>query len=276
MSDVLANICDDKRHHVAARKRAVSRAALAERAQAADAPRGFAATLGAVADSGRPALIAELKKASPSKGLIRADFDPPALAAAYATGGAACLSVLTDKPYFQGEDRFLIDAHAAVSLPVLRKDFMLDPYQVVEARALGADCILLIVAALEDGQAAELAAAAHELGMDTLVEVHDEPELERALRLEASLLGINNRNLKTLEVDLATTERLAPLAAGGPPIVCESGLHGPDDIASMTALGVRRFLVGESLMRQADVAGATAALLAPVSGAAPGARAAEG
>ena len=271
MSDVLARICDDKRRHVATRKRAVSQAALAERAQTVEAPRGFAAALGAVADSGRPALITELKKASPSKGLIRADFDPPALAAAYATGGAACLSVLTDRPYFQGEDRFLTEAHAAVSLPVLRKDFMLDPYQVVEARALGADCILLIVAALEDGQAAELAAAAHELGMDTLVEVHDEPELWRALRLEASLLGINNRNLKTLEVDLATTERLAPLAAGGPPIVCESGLHGPDDIARMTALGVCRFLVGESLMRQPDVAAATAALLAP----APAARAAE-
>ena len=272
MSDVLARICDDKRHHVAERKRAVSRTALAERAQAADAPRGFAAALGQVAGSGRPALIAELKKASPSKGLIRSDFEPAALAAAYAAGGAACLSVLTDKPYFQGEDRYLGEAREAVGLPVLRKDFMLDPYQVTEARALGADCILLIMAALDDGQAAELAAAAHELDMDTLVEVHDEPELERSLRLDASLLGINNRNLKTLEVDLATTERLAPLAAGGPPIVCESGLHGPEDVARMSALGVQRFLVGESLMRQPDVAVATAALLAPV----PAARAAEG
>ena len=272
MSDVLARICDDKRHHVAERKRAVSQAALAERAQAADAPRGFAAALDKVAGSGRPALIAELKKASPSKGLIRGDFDPPALATAYAAGGAACLSVLTDKPYFQGEDHYLAEAREAVQLPVLRKDFMLDSYQVTEARALGADCILLIMAALEDGQAAELAAAAGELGMDTLVEVHDEPELERALRLDASLLGINNRNLKTLEVDLAATERLAPLAAGGPPIVCESGLHGAHDIARMSALGVHRFLVGESLMRQPDVAVATAALLAPV----PAARAAEG
>ena len=275
MSDVLARICDDKRHHVAERKRAVSHAALAERAQAAEAPRGFARALAAVADSGRPALVAELKKASPSKGLIRADFDPPTLAAAYAKGGAACLSVLTDKPYFQGEDRYLTEAHAAVALPVLRKDFMLDPYQVTEARALGADCILLIMAALGDDQAAELAAAAAELGMDTLVEVHDEHELERALAIDASLLGINNRNLKTLEVDLATTERLAPLAAGGPPVVCESGLYGPQDIARMTTLGVYRFLVGESLMRQPDVAAATAALLAPVSGAATVARASE-
>jgi len=276
MSDVLARICDDKRHHVAARKRAVSEAALAERARSAEAPRGFAAALDEIADSARPALIAELKKASPSKGLIRSDFDPPTLAAAYARGGAACLSVLTDKPYFQGEDRYLTEVHAAVSLPVLRKDFMLDPYQVIEARALGADCILLIMAALDDTQAAGLATAASEFGMDRLVEVHDEHELERALRLNASLLGINNRNLKTLEVDLATTERLAPLAAGGPPIVCESGLHGPADIARMTAIGVQRFLVGESLMRQADVAAATAALLAPVPGDSPAAQAAEG
>ncbi len=276
MSDVLAKICDDKRHHIAARKRAVSQAALADRALAVEPPRGFARALAAVADTGRPALIAELKKASPSKGLIRADFDPPALAAAYAAGGAACLSVLTDKDYFQGEDRYLTEAHAAVSLPVLRKDFMLDPYQVVEARALGADCILLIMAALSDDQASELAAAAAELGMDTLVEVHDEPELRRALQLDASLLGINNRNLKTLEVDLATTERLAPLAAGGPPVICESGLHSPEDIVRMTALGVRRFLVGESLMRQADVAAATAALLAPAPAETPAAQAAEG
>ena len=276
MSDVLAKICDDKRHHVAARKRSVSQAALADRAQAVEPPRGFAAALDAVADKGRPALIAELKKASPSKGLIRSDFDPPALAAAYAAGGAACLSVLTDKDYFQGEDRYLTEAHAAVTLPVLRKDFMLDPYQVVEARALGADCVLLIMAALGDEQAAELAAAAAEFGMDTLVEVHDEPELWRALRLEASLLGINNRNLKTLEVDLETTERLAPFAAEGPPIVCESGLHGPSDLARMTALGVRRFLVGESLMRQTDVAAATAALLAPVPAETPATQAAEG
>ena len=267
MSDVLARICADKRHHVAARKRAVPHELLAERARAAPAPRAFAGALDARAGQRRPALIAELKKASPSRGLIRADFDPAALATAYEAGGAAGLSVLTDEPYFQGEDRFLTAARAAVSLPVLRKDFMLDPYQVTEARALGADCILLIMAALGDEQAAELAAAARSYDMDTLVEVHDRPELERALRLEASLLGINNRNLKTLEVDLATTERLAPLAAEGPPVVCESGLHTPADLARMAAHGVRRFLVGESLMRQTDVAAATAALLAPASGA---------
>ena len=276
MSDVLARICADKHRHIAARKQAVPEAALAEQAKAAPAPRGFARALASRADEGRPALIAELKKASPSKGLIRADFEPARLAAAYAAGGAACLSVLTDEPWFQGEDRFLTEARAAVTLPVLRKDFLLDPYQVTESRALGADCILLIMAALGDGQAAELAGGARTLGMDTLVEVHDEPELARALALEASLLGINNRNLKTLEVDLATTERLAPLAAGGPPVVCESGLHAPADLARMRALGVQRFLVGESLMRKPDVAAATAALLAPEPGAVSGARAAEG
>ena len=276
MSDVLARICADKRRHVAARKQAVPEAALAEQAKAAPALRGFARALASRADEGRPALIAELKKASPSKGLIRADFEPARLAAAYAAGGAACLSVLTDEPWFQGEDRFLTEARATVTLPVLRKDFLLDPYQVTESRALGADCILLIMAALGDGQAAELAGVARTLGMDTLVEVHDEPELARALALEASLLGINNRNLKTLEVDLATTERLAPLAAGGPPVVCESGLHAPADLARMQALGVHRFLVGESLMRKPDVAAATAALLAPEPGAVSGARAAEG
>ncbi len=265
MSDVLARICDDKRRHIAARKNTVPLAALEERARAAPAPRGFAAALEAVAGAGGLALIAELKKASPSRGLIRADFDPSALAAAYAAGGARCLSVLTDRPYFQGEDRFLPEVRQAAPLPVLRKDFMLDPYQVIEARALGADCILLIMAALDDAQAVELEAAAQELGMDVLVEVHDEHELARALRLETSLVGVNNRNLKTLEVDLATTERLAPLVPGGRAIVCESGLHRHADLARMAAIGVRRFLVGESLMRQADVATATAALLGPAA-----------
>lgn len=261
MSDTLARICADKRRHVAARRKALSLAALEARARAAPAPRGFAAALAAVAEAGGLALIAELKKASPSRGPIRADFDPPALAAAAQTGGAACLSVLTDAPYFQGEDRFLPAARAAAALPVLRKDFMLDPYQAVESRALGADCILLIMAALGDAQAAELAASARALGMDTLAEVHDERELERALRLGGPLLGINNRDLKTLAVDLATTERLAPLVPTGRAIVCESGLHRHADLLRMAACGVRRFLVGESLMRQADVAAATAALL---------------
>ena len=266
MSDTLARICADKRRHVAVRRKALPPAALEERARAAPAPRGFAAALAAGTEAGGLALIAELKKASPSRGPIRADFDPPALAAACAAGGAACLSVLTDAPWFQGEDRFLPEARAAAALPVLRKDFMLDPYQAVESRALGADCILLIMAALGDGQAAELEAAARALGMDTLVEVHDERELERALRLESPqlespLLGINNRDLKTLAVDLAATERLAPLVPPGRAIVCESGLHRHADLLRMAALGVRRFLVGESLMRAPDVTAATAALL---------------
>lgn len=286
MSDTLARICADKRRHVAARRKALPLAALEERARAAPAPRGFAAALATATEAGGLALIAELKKASPSRGPIRADFDPPALAAACAAGGAACLSVLTDAPYFQGEDRFLPAARAAAALPVLRKDFMLDPYQVVEARALGADCILLIMAALSDSQAAELEAAARALGMDTLAEVHDARELARALRLgsprresprlgspqrerprlEIPLLGINNRDLKTLAVDLATTERLAPLVPPGRAIVCESGLHRHADLTRMAALGVRRFLVGESLMRAPDVAAATAALLGRPAG----------
>ena len=276
MSDTLARICADKRRHVAARRKALPLAALEERARAAPAPRGFAAALAAATEAGGLALIAELKKASPSRGPIRAAFDPPALAAACAAGGAACLSVLTDAPYFQGEDRFLPAARAAAALPVLRKDFMLDPYQVVEARALGADCILLIMAALDDGQAAELEAAARALGMDTLAEVHDARELARALQLgsprlgslrrERPLLGINNRDLKTLAVDLATTERLAPLVPPGRAIVCESGLHRHADLTRMAALGVRRFLVGESLMRAPDVAATTAALLGRPAG----------
>lgn len=264
MSDVLARICADKREHVAKRRRAQPHADVEAVARDAAAPRGFAARLRGAAEADGYGLIAEIKKASPSKGLIRADFDPPALARAYAAGGASCLSVLTDAPYFQGADEFLVAARAAVDLPVLRKDFMLDPYQVVEARALGADCILLIMAALEDIQAAELAQAARQWGMDILVEVHDAAELDRALEIDSDLIGVNNRNLKTLDVDIAMTERLAPRVPSGRTLVSESGLYSPADLARMARAGARCFLVGESLMRQPDVEAATRALLAPM------------
>ncbi|WP_029008206.1 indole-3-glycerol phosphate synthase TrpC [Azospirillum halopraeferens] len=263
MSDVLTRICDDKRALVAARKFARPAADVEALARNAPPPRGFAAALTRAVAEGRYGLIAEIKKASPSKGIIRADFDPPALARAYALGGATCLSVLTDEPYFHGRDEYLVAARAAVPLPVLRKDFMVDTYQVAEARALGADCILLIMAALDDARAADLAAAARHWGMDVLVEVHDRPELDRALTLDADLIGVNNRNLKTLSIDLATTEDLAPHVPAGRTLVAESGLNGPADLARMAAAGARCFLVGESLMRQDDVAAATRALLAP-------------
>jgi indole-3-glycerol phosphate synthase len=261
MADVLAEICAKKREHVARRKAALPEAELRAQAAAASPVRGFAAALERAITSGQQGLIAEIKKASPSRGLIRADFDPPSLARAYEAGGATCLSVLTDAPYFQGEDEHLRTARAACALPVLRKDFIVDPYQVAETRALAADCILLIVAALDDAMARDLAAVAGDYGLDVLVEVHNREELERALRLDARLIGINNRNLKTLKVDLHTTEELAPLVPAGRLIVGESGIYDPADLDRLGAAGARCFLVGESLMKAPDVAAATRRLL---------------
>lgn len=265
MNDVLDRICGDTRAEVVRRRQARPLADIEAAARAATPARGFAAALRRAAADGGYGLIAEIKKASPSRGLIRADFDPPSLARAYAEGGATCLSVLTDEKYFQGSDEHLRQARGAVDLPVLRKDFMLDTYQIAETRALGADCVLLILAALEDAQAADLEAAARAWGMDVLVEVHDAAELERALQLESRLIGVNNRNLKTLEVDLATAEELARLMPEDTLRVCESGLEGPDDLARMARVGYRAFLIGEALMRQADVAAATRTLLAPAA-----------
>ncbi len=264
MSDVLARICADKRRAIAAAKAERPAAAVQRAAREAAPPRGFIAALERKLEAGDYGLIAEIKRASPSRGLIRADFDPPALARAYAAGGAACLSVLTDEPYFQGRPEHLAAARAAVPLPVLRKDFMLDRYQVAEARAMGADCILLIMAALGDAEAAALEEEAAAWQMDVLVEVHDRQELERATRLRTRLIGINNRNLKTLTVDLAMTEELAQALPPGRLPVSESGLESPRDLARMARAGARCFLVGESLMRAADVEAATRALLAPV------------
>lgn len=260
MTDKLAEICDTKRIEVAARRAERSVTALDHAAAGQSPPRGFRRALAARAADGF-GLIAEIKKASPSKGLIRADFQPADHAAAYQAGGAACLSVLTDAPYFQGHEDFLIAAHAACDLPILRKDFMVDPWQVAEARSIGADAILIIVAALEDTVMAEIEAAAMERGMDVLVEVHNEAEMERASRLNSRLIGVNNRNLKTFETDLATSERLAPLAPEGTLLVGESGINTHADCMRLARAGLRCFLVGESLMRQANVEQATRDLL---------------
>ncbi|BCX17780.1 MAG: indole-3-glycerol phosphate synthase [Geminicoccaceae bacterium] len=263
-ADVLERICAATRAEVERRRAARPLAGLERALARAPALRGFARALADRAARGELALIAEIKKASPSRGLIRADFDPPTLARLYARAGATCLSVLTDRPFFQGEDAHLESARAAVGLPVLRKDFILDPYQVVESRVLGADCILLIMAALDDRTAARLASLARELGMDVLVEVHDARELDRALALETPLVGINNRNLKTLEVDRRTTLELAPRVPADRLCVAESGLSTHADLLRAREAGARAFLVGESLMREPDLLAATRRLLGAV------------
>jgi indole-3-glycerol phosphate synthase len=259
MADILADICATKREHIAHQKKERSEAALLRAAESVDAPRGFMRALQAKKEF---ALIAEIKKASPSRGIIREDFEPRALAEAYENGGAACLSVLTDAPYFQGDDAYIAQVKSVCALPVLRKDFMLEPYQIIESRALGADCVLLIMAALGNSQVEELFAAAQAMGLDALIEVHNEAELDRALeRLNPPMIGVNNRDLKTLEISLEVSKRLAPRMPADVLKVAESGIYANSELQELRKSGFNTFLVGESLMREKDVAAATKKLL---------------